>query len=73
MRFYGGENGTRSSRQSQNGRNFLDLFVAQEARRPELESAESRRAAGALYPAEGTLWTDHPLALLRTGPGRMKP
>jgi Ca-activated chloride channel family protein len=50
------------------GRNFLDAFVVQEQM---VVYFNTHRQAGqerlvAVYPAEGALWEDHPLALLET-------
>lgn len=50
------------------GRSFLDAFVVQE----QMVIYFNTHRAGqdrlvALYPTEGTLWEDHPLALLETG------
>jgi hypothetical protein len=59
------------ARLREEGRNFLDLFVAQE--RVVIDwNRQNRRGDRlvALYPAEGTLWTDHPLALLELGAAR---
>ncbi len=69
VRYYGEGNEPALIEQAlQEGRDFLDAFVVQEQmvvyfnthRRPEQERLV------ALYPAEGTLWEDHPLALLET-------
>jgi Ca-activated chloride channel family protein len=51
------------------GRSFLDAFVVQE----QMVTTFNTQSSGAnkliaIYPAEGTLWEDHPLALLETGP-----
>lgn len=53
------------------GRSYLDAFVVQEqmvVRHNTQAKGESDRLV-AIYPAEGTLWQDHPLALLEH-PGR---
>lgn len=67
VRFYGENEDQVVARLREAGRNFLDLFVAQER----VVIAWNREHPGerliALYPAEGTLWTDHPLALLELG------
>ncbi len=73
VRFYGEGEDVIVQRLEQEGRGFLDLFVAQEQtviRWNESHSSSERLIA--LYPKEGTLWTDHPLALLELGaPGEI--
>ncbi len=49
------------------GPDFLDAFVAQERVVIDWNRRNPDRRLVALYPAEGTLWTDHPLALLELG------
>ncbi len=49
------------------GRNFLDAFVAQERVVVDWNQNHPDNPLVAIYPAEGTLWTDHPLALLELG------
>ncbi len=70
VRFYGEGEDVIVQRLEQEGRGFLDAFVAQEQtviRWNATHSANERLIA--LYPKEGTLWTDHPLALLElSGP-----
>jgi len=69
VRFYG-ENEDQVVEQLKNeGRNFLDLFVAQERIVLAWNRQNPDERLIALYPAEGTLWTDHPLALLELGQG----
>jgi Ca-activated chloride channel family protein len=67
VRYYGEGELAVIERAQQEGPSYLDAFVVQEqlvvqfnrqARRPE--------RLVAVYPAEGTLWEDHPLALLET-------
>lgn len=68
VRFYGEGEDVIVQRLEQEGRGFLDAFVAQEQtviRWNATHSANERLIA--LYPKEGTLWTDHPLALLELG------
>lgn len=68
VRFYGEGEEVIVQRLEQEGRNFLDAFVAQEQTViawNERHSDAERLIA--LYPKEGTLWTDHPLALLELG------
>ncbi len=67
VRFYGEGEEVIVDRLAEEGRNFLDAFVAQE--RVVIDWNQQRRGDPlvAIYPAEGTLWTDHPLALLELG------
>lgn len=67
VRFYGENEDRVVERLEQEGRNFLDLFVAQERVVIDWNRRHSDARLIALYPAEGTLWTDHPLALLELG------
>lgn len=68
VRFYGEGEDVIVQRLAEEGRSFLDAFVAQEQT---VIAWNQRRSADerliALYPKEGTLWTDHPLALLELG------
>ena len=76
VRFYGEGEEVIIERLAAEGRNFLDAFVAQEqvviawnsGARAGLQTvpAQAERLV-AIYPAEGTLWADHPLALLELG------
>jgi len=73
VRFYG-ENEDRVVEQLKDeGRNFLDLFVAQERIVLDWNRQNPNERLIALYPAEGTLWTDHPLALLELGQSEGEP
>jgi Ca-activated chloride channel family protein len=67
VRFYGESEDAIVERLASEGRGFLDAFVAQE----QVVVGWNRSQAGArlvaIYPAEGTLWADHPLALLTLG------
>ncbi|MFP4396262.1 MAG: VWA domain-containing protein [Anaerolineales bacterium] len=67
VRFYGEGEDVIVQRLAEEGRNFLDAFVTQE----QVVIAWNQNYPGdrlvALYPAEGTLWADHPLALLELG------
>jgi Ca-activated chloride channel family protein len=69
VRYYGEGNEPAIIGQAlQEGRNFLDAFVVQEQM---VVYYNTHRQAGqerlvAIYPAEGALWEDHPLALLET-------
>ena len=69
MRYYGEGELPVIQRVAQEGQKYLDAFVDAE----QLVVAFNTGAFGkppaklvALYPAEGTLWADHPLALLET-------
>ena len=67
VRFYGEGEEVIVARLAEEGRRFLDAFVVQE--RVVVDWNVNRRGDRlvAIYPAEGTLWTDHPLALLELG------
>lgn len=68
VRFYGEGEDVVVQRLVSEGRNYLDAFVAQE--RVVLDWNENRSNGErlvAIYPAEGTFWTDHPLTLLQLG------
>ncbi len=67
VRFYGEGEDVIVQRLTEEGRNFLDAFVAQEQVVIAWNQAQSGERLVALYPAEGTLWADHPLALLELG------
>jgi Ca-activated chloride channel family protein len=67
VKFYGEGEAAIMQRIQQEGRGFLDLFVAQEHLVVNYNRQSPRDRLTALYPAEGTLWADHPLALLETG------
>lgn len=74
IRFYGEGEVVILQRLAQEGRNFLDLFVAQEQSVINWNRGArgNQDALVAIYPAEGTLWVDHPLALLELGgPGEL--
>jgi Ca-activated chloride channel family protein len=69
VKYYGEAEDAVIQRAAQGGRNYLDAFVVSE----QLVTALNGGVYGqppaklvALYPAEGTLWADHPLALLET-------
>jgi Ca-activated chloride channel family protein len=68
VRYYGeGDEAALIERALSEGTSFLDAFVVQE----QMVVYFNRQRQGqehlvALYPAEGTLWQDHPLALLET-------
>jgi Ca-activated chloride channel family protein len=67
VRFYGEGEEVIMDRLAEEGRNFLDAFVAQERVVLDWNSRNPNDPLVAIYPAEGTLWTDHPLALLELG------
>jgi Ca-activated chloride channel family protein len=67
VRFYGEGEEVIIERLAEEGRNFLDAFVAQERVVIDWNSRNPDNPLVAIYPAEGTLWTDHPLALLELG------
>lgn len=64
VRFYGENEDQVIQRLEEEGRNFLDVFVAQERVVLDWNRRHPDSPLVALYPAEGTLWADHPLALL---------
>ncbi|MCP4536341.1 MAG: VWA domain-containing protein [Chloroflexi bacterium] len=70
VRFYGEGEQVIVQRLAAEGRDFLDAFVTQEHviinwNQHQAQSAGEQLVA--IYPAEGTLWADHPLALLELG------
>ena len=68
VRFYGEGEDVIVQRLEQEGQSFLDAFVAQEQTVIAWNQGRSDNdRLIALYPKEGTLWTDHPLALLELG------
>ncbi len=67
VRFYGEGEEVILQRLADEGRAFLDAFVAQERVVIEWNRQNSAERLVAIYPAEGALWTDHPLALLELG------
>jgi Ca-activated chloride channel family protein len=68
VRYYGEGNELAIIEQAlKEGRNFLDAFVVQEQMVTYFNSQrQGQEQLVALYPVEGTLWEDHPLALLET-------
>jgi Ca-activated chloride channel family protein len=68
VRYYGEGNELAIIEQAlKEGRNFLDAFVVQEQMVTYFNSRrQGQEQLVALYPVEGTLWEDHPLALLET-------
>ena len=67
VRFYGESEDVVVERLSIEGRDFLDAFVAQEHVVVRWNQSQEGERLVAVYPAEGTLWADHPLALLSLG------
>jgi len=66
VKFYGEGEATIMQRIQQEGRAFLDAFVAQEHLVVNHNRQNPSNRLVAIYPSEGTLWADHPLALLET-------
>jgi Ca-activated chloride channel family protein len=64
VRFYGESEDVIVERLAAEGRDFLDAFVAQEQVVVGWNQARAGERLVAIYPAEGSLWADHPLALL---------
>lgn len=67
VRFYGEGEDVILQRLADEGRSFLDAFVAQERVVIEWNRQHPDNPLVAIYPAEGALWTDHPFALLELG------
>ena len=69
VRFYGeGDEPALIEQALLEGRDFLDAFVVQEQMVVDYnQRRQGQEALVAIYPVEGTLWEDHPLALLETG------
>jgi Ca-activated chloride channel family protein len=67
VRFYGESEDVIVERLAAEGRGFLDAFVAQEQVVVRWNGERPENPLVAIYPAEGTLWADHPLALLALG------
>lgn len=67
VRFYGEGEDVIIQRLAEEGRNFLDAFVTQEQTVIAWNKTAPVEQLVALYPSEGTLWADHPLALLELG------
>ncbi|MFN2204205.1 MAG: VWA domain-containing protein [Caldilineaceae bacterium] len=67
VRFYGEGEDVIVQRLADEGRDFLDAFVGQESVVIDWNSSNPDERLVAIYPAEGSLWTDHPLALLELG------
>lgn len=67
VRFYGEGEEVIVQRLAEEGRDFLDAFVGQEQVVIDWNATQSGERLVAMYPTEGSLWTDHPLALLELG------
>ena len=67
VRFYGEGEDVIVQRLAAERRDFLDAFVAQEQVVVAWNQSQPGERLVAIYPAEGTLWADHPLALLELG------
>ncbi|HEY54312.1 MAG TPA: VWA domain-containing protein [Caldilineae bacterium] len=61
--FYGENEAVAMERMRQEGRDFLDALIVQEALVVQ-HNRNSKDPLVAIYPREGALWEDHPLALL---------
>ncbi len=64
VRFYGEGELAVIQRAKQEGRGFLDAFVVSEQLLIDFNKTQRGPKLVAVYPKEGTLWADHPLALL---------
>ena len=64
VRFYGEGESAILDRLKKDGTSLLDAFVAQEQIVLRWNSENPGQKLVAIYPVEGTLWADHPLALL---------
>lgn len=65
VRYYGEGEAATAQRLTQQGRSYLDAFVASEQIVIDTNQKPNMSLA-AIYPKEGSLWQDHPLALLET-------
>jgi len=73
VRFYGESEDVILEQLAAEGRDFLDAFVAQEQVVVRWNTDNRDAPLVAIYPAEGTLWADHPLALLALAEGDAAP
>jgi len=73
VRFYGESEDVILEQLAAEGRDFLDAFVAQEQVVVRWNGEHPEAPLVAIYPAEGTLWADHPLGLLSLGEGDSAP
>ncbi len=67
VRFYGEGEEVIVQRLAEEGKDFLDAFVGQEQVVIDWNNRSPAERLVAIYPTEGSLWTDHPLALLELG------
>lgn len=67
VRFYGEGEEVVVEQLAAEGRDFLDAFVTQEQVVLAWNQSQRGERLVAIYPAEGTLWADHPLTLLELG------
>ena len=67
VRYYGEGEWSVAQRLLREGRGYLDAFVCQEQLVVYLNERLPEGRLVAVYPVEGALWEDHPLALLETG------
>ncbi len=66
VRYYGEGELAVIKRALEEGRSYLDAFVVQEQLVVYFNQQKRQPKLVAIYPVEGTLWEDHPLALLET-------
>lgn len=64
VKYYGEGELAVMERAQKEGPSFLDAFVTQEQLVVRFNEEGNQNRLVAMYPAEGTLWADHPLALL---------
>lgn len=64
VRYYGEGEQAVLERARAEGRGYLDAFVIQEQALVQFNLSQPPERLVAIYPLEGTLWADHPLALL---------
>lgn len=64
VRYYGEGEQAVLERARAEGRSYLDAFVIQEQALVQFNLSRPPERLVAIYPLEGTLWADHPLALL---------
>ncbi len=64
VRYYGEGEQAVLERARAEGRSYLDAFVIQEQALVQFNLNQPPERLTAIYPLEGTLWADHPLALL---------
>ena len=66
VRYYGEGEWSVAQRLLREGQSYLDAFVCQEQLVVYMNERVSGERLVAIYPVEGALWEDHPLALLET-------